>query len=470
MRGFLVGMGLSLSLALASPALAVAPPVSDATGSDWKESYAYMVGMQAVFFGYPIVKNATVRYQMIEKPNGQADMPLNTWFHSRRPSDATDKLHSSVTPDLLYSAAWFDLSAGPVVITVPDAADQYYSIQMMEMYSDIFAYLGTRASGGKAGHHLLVGPTWSGPVPEGIDTVITAPQNQGMLLLRAGIADRRYLKPTHKVQDGVRLTPFSKWRTNDATPETNRDVVDPAGPGTPLSFVVTMNRAMTQTPPPPKDASFVAWIKSVGLGPNMASDFSEMDPATKKGLQRALTDGLDLLRRIAVAGGKTKIVNNWAYGQKDWGRTGETHDFLTRAANQSFSGMQEHWIEEVVKLRAHHDAAGELLDGRAQNYILHFGPGELPNAKAFWSIVVYDENYDLVDNSVGRYSLGSLDKNLRYGKDGSLTLYLQATPAKVRSNWLPIPQGKFNLFLRAYLPGQALIDQDYAPPAVRKAP
>ena len=40
----------------------------------------------------------------------------------------------------------------PLVVTVPDAGERYYSIQMMEMYSDIFGYIGQRATGNKAGH------------------------------------------------------------------------------------------------------------------------------------------------------------------------------------------------------------------------------------------------------------------------------------------------------------------------------
>lgn len=44
------------------------------------------------------------------------------------------------------------------MITVPGAGDRYYSIQMMEMYSDIFGYTGLRATGNEAGSYLLVGP------------------------------------------------------------------------------------------------------------------------------------------------------------------------------------------------------------------------------------------------------------------------------------------------------------------------
>jgi hypothetical protein len=439
---------------------------------DWRETYAYTVGMQAVIYGFPAVKNINVRYGMIEKPNGQADMPLNTWFHSRRASDATDKVHSSVTPDLLYSAAWFDVRKEPVVLTVPASPDLYYSVQFMEMYSDIFAYLGTRATGGRAGKHLLVRDDWQGEIPAGIDSVIRAPNAAGLLLLRTAIVDRKALMASHKVQDGVAIAPLSKWLRGDTAPETDRDVIDPAPPSSALPFFANLNRAMTESPPPAKDAAFVAMMASVGIGPGQSTDFSALHPATLKGLQRAMVDGLAFLKQVSVAGGNTKFVNHWAYGNKAWGRTAETHDLLTRAATQSLSGMQEHHIEEVVKLRAHHDGEGQLLDGSTGRYTIRFEPGQIPKAKTFWSIVVYDEQYDLIDNPLGRYSRGSVDRDMKYDADGGLTLLVQADapPKKMTGNWLPIPKGKFNLFLRSYLPGQDLIDQSYVPPPVRKMP
>ena len=463
------------ALVLAAPTAAQtapAPPVTAGQAADWRETWAYTVGMQAVVYGYPIVKNATVRYNMIERPSGQADMPLNSWFHSRRASDATDKLHSSVTPDLLYSAAWFDVSKEPVVLSVPDSPRLYDSIQMMEMYSDIFAYLGTRASGGKSGKHVLVGPNWSGEKPAGIDTIIRAPQNTGMLLLRTGILDRKALAHSYKVQDSVTITRLSKWQAGDASVETARDVIDPVAPPAALPLFATMNRAMTESPPPAKDAPLVAMMNGVGIGPGQSTDFAALDPSTRKGLQRAMIDGLAFLKEVSVSGGNTKRVNQWAYGQKNWGRTAKDNDVLTRSANQSFSGMQEHWIEEVVKLRAHHDGDGNLLDGSTGRYVLRFAPGQIPEAKSFWSVTLYNEEYDLVDNGLRRYSRGSVDKDMRFDKDGGLTFYLQSDPPAKRdmANWLPIPKGKFNLFLRAYLPGEALLDQSYAPPPVRKLP
>lgn len=468
---FILSLASLSALSLASPLAAQNAPASapaQTQAADWRETWAYQVGMQAVVYGYPAVKSVTARYQMIERPNGQADMPLHTWFHSRRASDYSDKLHSSVTPDLLYSALWFDLRKGPVVLSVPDDGGTYYSLQFMEMYSDIFAYVGSRELGGKAGKYLLAANDWQGQTPAGIAKVIRSPTPTGLILLRVGLADRTKLKAVHALQDKVTIA-----GPEGSLLDHSRDVVDPVAPGTsPLPFFGTLNRAMSESPPPPRDAALTAQFVSVGLGPGQSDDFSKLDPATLRGLRRAMGDGLAFLRQVSIAGGNTKVVNHWAYGQMAWGRTAARGDFLTRSATQSFAGMQEHWIEEVVKLRAHHDGDGALLDGSAARYTIRFAPGQVPAAKAFWSIVLYDQEYDLVENPIGRYSLGSADKGLRHDKDGGLTLYLQPDPParKHMTNWLPTPRGPFNLFLRAYLPDQALQLQSYAPPPVRRVP
>jgi hypothetical protein len=177
-----------------------------------------------------------------------------------------------------------------------------------------------------------------------------------------------------------------------------------------------------------------------------------------------------MLEQVVKSGGNAKVVNHWAWGQMNWGRTHETHDFLTRAATQSLSGMQEHHIEEVVKLRAHHDGEGQLLNGSVNHYQIHFSKDQIPKAKAFWSITLYDEKYDLAANALDRYSRGSPDTDLQYNADGSLDLWLQseAPDASKLTNWLPTPKGPFNLFLRTYLPDQAMMDQTWTPPPVQR--
>ena len=114
------------------------------------------------------------------------------------------------------------------------------------------------------------------------------------------------------------------------------------------------------------------------------------------------------------------------------------------------------------------DAAGEQLTG-ARRYRVRFPAA--PPVGAFWSLTMYDTpNYYLVDNPLGRYSIGDRTPGLRPDPDGGLTLSLQreAPPEAERSNWLPTPAGDFRPVLRMYQPGAALLDGTYRLPPIER--
>jgi hypothetical protein len=113
------------------------------------------------------------------------------------------------------------------------------------------------------------------------------------------------------------------------------------------------------------------------------------------------------------------------------------------------------------------DGAGQKLTG-AHDYILHFPPGELPPNNAFWSLTMGDAKNHFVPNPIDRYSVSDRS-GLVPNADGSVDIYIQnGAPAGHESNWLPAPSGDFILWLRAYLPGQTILDGEYkVPPLVR---
>jgi hypothetical protein len=111
------------------------------------------------------------------------------------------------------------------------------------------------------------------------------------------------------------------------------------------------------------------------------------------------------------------------------------------------------------------DARGHALSG-AHDYILHFPPGGLPPTNAFWSLTMADEKQRFVANPIDRYSVGDRS-GLAQNPDGSVDIYLQhAAPAGPQANWLPAPAGRFNLWLRAYVPGEAILRGEYVVPPV----
>ena len=82
---------------------------------------------------------------------------------------------------------------------------------------------------------------------------------------------------------------------------------------------------------------------------------------------------------------------------------------------------------------------------------------------------MYGLDANLVDNSIDRYSIGDRSPNLKHNTDGSLTLYLQYdSPDKDKeSNWLPAPDGRFTVTLRAYRPRDEITRGEWVPPNLR---
>ncbi len=153
--------------------------------------------------------------------------------------------------------------------------------------------------------------------------------------------------------------------------------------------------------------------------------------------------------------------NGWStslhYGQ--WG-----NNILLRAAYaQVFSAANV--PEEAVYWSTTMDSTGTRLNG-THDYILHFPAGGLPPNDAFWSLTMEDSKYSMVNNSINRYNVGTFS-NLTPNADGSVDIYLQnASPLGNESNWLPAPAGTFQLWLRAYLPGPAILNGTYQVPPV----
>lgn len=119
------------------------------------------------------------------------------------------------------------------------------------------------------------------------------------------------------------------------------------------------------------------------------------------------------------------------------------------------------------------DAEGTALNG-AHRYALHFDAGLAPPVKAFWSITMYDPQSFFVDNALHRYAISSW-MPLAYNSDGSLDICIQhETPAEEKvANWLPAPEGDFNITLRMYWPkdqSPSIVDGSWKPPAVTQFP
>ena len=438
--------------------------------SDWRETYAYTLGTQAFIYGFPWVFLQQIRYDWVTQPRNPKWIPyapLNQFWNSKELATAEYRDGGSPNNDTLYSMSVLDLSEEPLILSVPDVGERYYTFEIASADSDNFAYVGTRATGNKAGHYAILGPNWKGSLPEGVQSLPVSRTNAALMFGRTLVYDQADLANVHKLQAQYRLTPLSQWGVSDVRkPADDRNVWQPVdATKDPLAAFKTMNKAMTENPPNEDHKSMLANFASIGVGPGQ--DVTRMDPATQRGLARAAADGMKVLRG-AISSGLGKKVNGWTYPPATFGRAGLHDDFLLRASLQCLGGIIANDPAEAIYMNTFFDVDGNKLSG-AKRYVVHFPAGQLPDVKAFWSLTMYGPDNNLVPNPINRYKLGSYPKGaMKMDADGGLTLYLQNTsPGKYKeSNWLPAPEEGFYLVLRAYLPGPALLSQEWVPPAV----
>jgi hypothetical protein len=140
---------------------------------------------------------------------------------------------------------------------------------------------------------------------------------------------------------------------------------------------------------------------------------------------------------------------------------------LLRAAHAQIFPGPVNVPQEAMYWTTSGDGAGHALSGQ-HNYLMHFPPGGLPPNDAFWSLTMGDAKNRFVPNPINRYSVSDRS-GLVPNTDGSVDIYIQnAAPAGHESNWLPAPEGNFILWMRVYVPGQAILDGEYKMPPIIK--
>lgn len=123
--------------------------------ADWRENYAYTMGVQAYLLYFPRVLLSDIRWQWVAKPTtdpSETSAPLNYFHHSRNLITPEWRSGGSPNNDTLYSFAWLDISKEPIILSHGDMADdRYFAFEMGTMTSDNFAYVSGLSTGHKAG-------------------------------------------------------------------------------------------------------------------------------------------------------------------------------------------------------------------------------------------------------------------------------------------------------------------------------
>jgi hypothetical protein len=408
----------------------------------------------AVIFGAPAVLES--RYFKLSE---QAGITLNR-FSVNLTLSTPDTHVAGPNDDTLYGLTWLDLTEGPQVIEVPATHGRYYSIQLIDMWSNSFAYIGLRATGDRAGAFAITPPGWSGKLPAGVKQ-IKATTKRLLALVRTFVKDPKDLPAAQKIHTSYTTGPLSSYPRGRIK---SRIVPDAAAlnvfapidlTGSDASLYKEINSLINEYPPLPADAKHAKTLRSVGVDvKHYAQPSSTLTAVLQAAIKPAIGQILADLPTLQTQ------VDGWSVNLHV---AKVTHDPLRRAALTIY-GPGTH-----VAMEALYFGVGQLdglpLTG-AHDYTLTFPKGQLPPVGAFWSLILYDATtFWLVANPINRYEVASHTDGLIYGADGALTIAVQPTqPSSPAVNWLPAPAGAFRLILRTYIPKPAILDGAWTPP------
>jgi len=443
--------------------------------AELSERQANEIGTEAYIYGYPLVTMEMTRRVMTNSadPAGLR-APMGQFAHARQFPPVTYRDVPGANADTLYSVAWLDLAEEPYVFTIPDAEGRYFMMPMLNGWTDVFQTPGTRTTGTKAQTYAITGPKWKGELPKGVEQYRSATNLVWILGRIYTTGTAQDYEKVHSFQDKISLVPLSALG-KDYTPPKGKVDPDIDMKTSTTNQVISMDAAayfkllsalMKDNPPTVVDAPMVAKMAKIGLVPGKDWDISALAPAVAEGLAQAPKAAL--ARIMAYEPNAGRILNGWLITLP----SGEYGTHYLHRALLNWQGPGWNRPEDSVYPMAKVDGEGNALSG-ANEYVLHFAKGELPDAKGFWSLTMYDSEGFFVANPLDRVNL-SKRSNFNFNEDGSLDLYIQnASPGRdVEANWLPSPDDAFALFMRLYWPNDkapSIIDGSWVPPPVRRS-
>jgi hypothetical protein len=414
------------------------------------------IAEEGYIYGLPIVMNYAVMYDYaVDKNSSQFKAPFNHMHSLHHVATPTDTAIITPNSDTPYSMMFMDVRAEPIVLSVPAVEKpRYYSVQLIDGNTYNFGYIGSRATGNKAGDYMVVGPDWKGVTPPGIKKVFHSRTQLPFAAYRTQLYNPADMPNVEKIQSGYTAQPLSaylKQPAPPAAPAIDFPKIDKALAKT--DFFKYLGFALQFAPATPDEAAIRAKLARLGIGAGKDFDFQALSAEQKAAVIQGMQAGHAKVEE-GIQNLGTKI-NGWNIASTGGDAAFYHGDWLKRAAIAQ-AGIYGNNSEEATYPLTKTLPNGEPLDGSKHSYTITFPAGQLPPVNAFWSVTMYDgKSQLLIKNPINRYLLNSpMLPDMKKNADGSLTLYIQkdSPGADKESNWLPAPNDLIYMVMRLYWP------------------
>ena len=417
------------------------------------------IAEEGFIYGLPLVMNYAIMNEYAVDPNSsQFKAPFNQIKSLARVFTYKDTAVVTANSDTPYSFLWMDLRAEPIVLSLPAVSkDRYFSVMLADGHTYNYGYMGSRATGNKAGKYMVVGPDWKGEKPAGIDKVFQSLTPFSLAAYRTQLINPADMPNVEKIQAQYKAEPLSSFLGEPvpaAAPKIN--FLPATSAGIKDNFWSYLGAALHYIPEADEDKDIRAKLAKIGIGPGKTFDLKSLPPEHQQAMVEAMKAGNEKVDTY-LASGMTD-VNGWQLGSLPGDRAHYNGDWVMRAATAK-AGIYGNDAAEAVYPLGRADANGQTIDTSKHNYTLTFAKDEMPPVNAFWSVTMYyGKSQLMVENPINRYLVNTaMVPDMEKNADGSVTIYIQKdSPGKDKeANWLPAPDDTAYMVMRLYWPKPA---------------
>ena len=433
---------------------------------------ARMIAKEAYIYANPIVDNYRIMYtSFLDVKNADYKGPWNQVINVPRVYTYEDRTVQTPNSDTPYSWLGLDLRNEPMVITVPPIEkDRYFSIQLIDMYTHIFSYIGSRTTGNEGGTYMIAGPDWKGEVPEGITKIIRTETQLAVGIYRTQLFNPEDLANVKKIMEGYKAEPLSSYLGQLAPkissniefikPLTVEEIKDS------LKVFSQLNFALQFCPTHPSEKELMERFAKLDIGAGKTFDINRFSPEIQKAIGEGIKDAWGAFMDVKKSAEEGKITSADIFGPREFLKNNYTYRMAAAVL-----GIWGNSAEEAIYPSYYSDAEGKPLDG-SNKYTIHFDADKLPPVNSFWSLTMYKLPESLLgENPLNRYLVNStMMDQFKRDPDGGLTIYVQneSPGSDKEANWLPAPKGPFSVVVRLYWPKKEALDGSWKQPKMQR--
>ena len=251
---------------------------------------------QAYLYAFPLViMDATRTASTNTRTATSNKAPINQFIHAEKLADATTRAVVTPNVDTIYTQAFLDVGAEPMIYGVPQT-DRFFNVQVLDAWTNTAAVLET------PGLYAITRADWQGELPEGVQR-IDVPTTMVWTIARIVLSGQEDLPNVRAIQDKMQLMPLSAYQAGGWTAPAGS--YDPANDFVPVKHVLAMdakeffdtaNQLMETNPPAAADAPVLReLVQRAALEADAAP--TEEKAAKRIGVLYTPDGSVDLFRR-----------------------------------------------------------------------------------------------------------------------------------------------------------------------------